>query len=537
MPSIASLTGSTSSTSSIYGNRTTNIISGLASGLDTEAMIEGLVQSYQQKITGLQQDRTKLQWQQSAYQSISDKLVEFSRKYTSYTSSTNLLSQSFFNNAVVTTTNGTYADLVSASGKTSSNVSINAVAQLATAARYTVSNQLGAQASGGKITASGGQVTLGKETTISTMDGSLTLTYGSQQVTLDFGELELFAKDDDSGLVDMKKLSDAINEKLSEQEVSINGTMYTADQLIKVEFNDKGTISLTDGLNAGNSVYISGASGNFADRISGLNSAVANKESSFGIDINRAATEKVNTADYLADKTMTVTLNGQTKTIKLDGMPQDSDNFAGDFVDILNEKLNDAFGSGKITASLTKEGALAFTADSGNTFSVTSNAGELLGMDDGALTSYLDTSKTLGSLLNNMEGMTAIGKDSEGRDLYSLNINGVEIGPFTKDTALETVINRINSNTEAGVNVSYSQLTNQFVFTAKETGEGGRIEIGETVQDKDGGTSTNLAAQLLGQWTRRPRGPVIRRARTLSSRPPSTAASRWSTPAAPIPLT
>ena len=107
MPSIASLTGSTSSTSSIYGNRTTNIISGLASGLDTEAMIEGLVQSYQQKITGLQQDRTKLQWQQSAYQSISDKLVEFSRKYTSYTSSTNLLSQSFFNNAVVTTTNGT----------------------------------------------------------------------------------------------------------------------------------------------------------------------------------------------------------------------------------------------------------------------------------------------------------------------------------------------------------------------------------------------------------------------------------------------
>ena len=162
MPSIASLTGSTSSTSSIYGNRTTNIISGLASGLDTEAMIEGLVQSYQQKITGLQQDRTKLQWQQSAYQSISDKLVEFSRKYTSYTSSTNLLSQSFLNNAVVTTTNGTYADLVSASGKTSSNVSINAVAQLATAARYTVSNQLGAQASGGKITASGGQVTLDK---------------------------------------------------------------------------------------------------------------------------------------------------------------------------------------------------------------------------------------------------------------------------------------------------------------------------------------------------------------------------------------
>ena len=105
MASISSLTGSSSS-SSIYGTRNSNIISGLASGLDTESMIEGMVQGYQQKITKLEQSRTKLQWQQEAFQSISDKLVEFSRKYMSYTSSTNLLSSSFFNNAVITTTGG-----------------------------------------------------------------------------------------------------------------------------------------------------------------------------------------------------------------------------------------------------------------------------------------------------------------------------------------------------------------------------------------------------------------------------------------------
>lgn len=76
MASISSLMSSGSS-SSIYGSRNSNIISGLASGMDTEAMIEGMVQGYQQKITQLGQDRTMLQWQQSAYQSISDKLVEF----------------------------------------------------------------------------------------------------------------------------------------------------------------------------------------------------------------------------------------------------------------------------------------------------------------------------------------------------------------------------------------------------------------------------------------------------------------------------
>ena len=137
MASISSLMGSTSSSSSIYGSRNTNIISGLASGLDTESMIEGLVESYKQKITGLQQDRTKVQWQQEAYQSVSDKLVEFYRNYMSfaYSSTTNLFSSSFFNNAAKVVTGGEYADLVTATGKSSSEIILNSVAQLAQAAR------------------------------------------------------------------------------------------------------------------------------------------------------------------------------------------------------------------------------------------------------------------------------------------------------------------------------------------------------------------------------------------------------------------
>ena len=42
MASVTSLMNSTSSTSSLYGNR--NVISGLASGMDTEAMIENSVE-------------------------------------------------------------------------------------------------------------------------------------------------------------------------------------------------------------------------------------------------------------------------------------------------------------------------------------------------------------------------------------------------------------------------------------------------------------------------------------------------------------
>ncbi len=180
MASISSLMSSGSS-SSIYGSRNSNIISGLASGMDTEAMIEGMVQGYQQKITQLGQDRTMLQWQQSAYQSISDKLVEFSRKYMSYNSpATNLFSASFFNNAILTSANGTYADLVSATGKSSSTIVLNAVKQLAEAARYT-HDASGLDTSLGK----GEPVKLGEKQPLSTMSGSLTLEYGNKKVTLE----------------------------------------------------------------------------------------------------------------------------------------------------------------------------------------------------------------------------------------------------------------------------------------------------------------------------------------------------------------
>ena len=440
MASISSLMGSTSSSGSIYGSRNSNIISGLASGLDTEAMIEGLVQGYQQKITGLEQDRTKLQWQQEAYQSISDKLVEFSRKYTSYTSGTNLLSSSFFNNAVVTTTNGSFANLVSASGKTSSDVILNAVAQLATAAKYTVDNTRLGSLHDGVVSSS--PVSLEDKTVISTMDGSLTLTYGHQKVTLDFGELEKFGNLDDG--LDVEAFKKAVNEKLKEQEVSIGGKLYSAADVIGFEMNDRGEVTLTDKLGAGNSVYISGASGNFADRVNNLDDAVKNKSASFSIQTKGPAVQEVDTAEYLADKTFTVTLNGQTKKFTLDGIKKQSgEDFSDALVRTLNEKLSDAFGAGKVTVSMNSgTSALDFkVTGNGNTFSISSDAGEILGMEGGTLTSYLDTSKSLEDLLgDDMGGLTATGKDSEGRDLYALTINGVKVGEYTKDTSLETVI-------------------------------------------------------------------------------------------------
>ena len=56
---MASVSSVSSSSSSIYGNR--NVISGLASGMDTESMIENAVSGYKTKISTLQQKRTKVE--------------------------------------------------------------------------------------------------------------------------------------------------------------------------------------------------------------------------------------------------------------------------------------------------------------------------------------------------------------------------------------------------------------------------------------------------------------------------------------------
>ena len=566
MASVNSLSSSSSSSSSIYGNRTYNIISGLASGMDTEELISGVVQSYQQKIQSLQKDHTSLEWKQEAYQSISDKLVEFSRNYMSYVySSTNLLSSSFFNNAVNTTTNGLNAALITATGKTSSDVLVNAVRQLATAARYSVNaDSLNGSVStdtSGKTTITGGSINVNADdtVTVSKLSGSLSFTYGSKTVSIDLGEREFFQ--DEDGNFDAQALQDAITEKLSQQQISTSGSSGTADQYIGVEVKSTydGTISISvsDKKAAGNSVTISGASGSLGELVGDLGDG----KTSVDLGSPDALTENITLGEFVSGQSLTVTLDGKSKTISLDKFKSISD--LGSFEAALNEELKNAFGtvtsadgkttSNKVSAKLDKNG-LSITMDpavQNSSFSVTasnSDVGDVLGIGSG-LTSYLDTNKTLDELnlgkdftwdngaivmgsgdkaieQKNEAGEVIgyvdadgnavnadnqqLGKDGQVLRSYDLIINDVKIGSYTRDTEMNTIINDINSNTEAGVKVDYSKTSGQFVFTAKDTGSGGRVDIktgglgdvlfGATVNEPENPDSTQLSSTKKGSY-------------------------------------
>ena len=464
---------------------------------------------------------------------------------------TNLFSASFFNNAILTSANGTYADLVSATGKSSSTIVLNAVAQLAEAARYT-HDASGLDTSLGK----GEPVKLGEKQPLSTMSGSLTLEYGNKKVTLDFGELELFNKAD--GTLDTAKFQTALQDKLQEQKITTSsGDQVSADTLIDVKVDSNGTVTLSDKKGAGNNVHFSGATGDLKNLVT---SADAEGTSSFTLSTTeKVVKEDATKAEYLSGKSFTVTLNGQTKTFTLGEIDPSKGNLHEQVKQNLQEGLDKAFGKGKITVDMDTTGpgerSFSFSVSNGDTFRITSPVGEVLGLGENGVTSYVDTGKTLGDLLGRtsdgagLNGLTggelarAIGDvteikdkdgkvtsrvDSEGNTVdeqgyrldkdgkrfqeYELTVNGVSIGKYNKDTALETVLNDINSNTEAGVSVSFSKTTNQFVFTAKETGAGGRVEIGGelgerlfgkvNVTDKDhytAGQDAKFTATINGQ--------------------------------------
>ena len=528
---MASITSLSNSASSIYGSR--NVLSGLASGMDTESMIENAVSGIKLKIQNLVKKRTKVEWKQEGYRSIIDKAVSLNQKYTSYSSKTNLLSSSFFSNAVNTVAKGTYADKITATGKSSSEIKINAVKQMAKAATYTVSGLGGV---GDVSSVTGKDFDINGELDLSTVSGTLTFQYGGKNGTtfdINFDELEnldeveVFNSDGSvkQNATSAEKLAQAINNKLGE--ITYNYTKNgfnestTADKAIKVTANADGRITFTDGLGNGNTVKISSSSGNM-EKYAGENVLTCPKNLS----------EKKPVFEYLggtkgADgkwsdgKELGITFNGVTKRINMSDVMNQMD-FSYDstedrskqFKDALQKEIDNAFGAKKITVNNTG-GKLSFKTAEGSTLSLGGSAVEALGFETGD-SNFINPSKKLTDILgkdsdiltqNRLKGVfknenskptekkdsgggiyyvddagNRVDKDGfrltkDGKSMYDLEINGTRIN-VDEDTTLEGLMNAINSNADAGVKVSYSKLTNEFKFTATETGANSKIEFG-----------------------------------------------------------
>lgn len=519
---VAYINGLNSSVSSIYGNR--NVISGLASGIDTESMIANSVKGYKTQISKLLQNRTKVEWQQERYRSIIDKTAGFIDKYTSYSSSLNLSSTGFFNSAVNVTTEGTNKDYITASGKPSSDIKILGVKELATSTTYKV-NGLG----GGKdgiAAIQGDKIDFTKEVETSNVAGMMTINYGgNNRVNISFGADEIFNNN--------QEFVDAINDKLAKENITINGNTYKASDRIKVELvqvDGKDRIQFSDKVEGtGNKVYISDASEAQQNAL-GLD-LKANNENKTDTVIDMENRELHRTdgtvGEKLSGQKINFTLDGVTRTITLPTYtkPDPDKNVAGttvaEFANGIQTALDKEFGKGAIKVNSTGDSLKFEVQQKGSSLSLGGEVLKQLGFAD-KNTSYVNTQKSLGQIWSEgqikwdtLDWAKAEGKitkrtdsngneqyydaqgyrverdktkpddetyyrvDDKGNKLYDFKVNGMRVGSFNKDTELGTVINAINNNREAGVNVSYSRATDQFTFTSKRGGTAGEIEFDE----------------------------------------------------------
>lgn len=501
---------SVSRTSSSLGNTALRGFGGLASGIDRDALIEQMTARTTSKITAKKQAMTKLEWKRDAYRSISNKIIDLQDNYLSYSATKSLKNSDFFaKNQVSVQGDPDYTKYISATGNadTASRVSVLGVNRLATSATLI---------SGEKKTDSA--ITLGgisasdfsnKEIKTSNLSGTK-LTFGTYSITdkqftteATFTFPTSYEKKLDNGktetvTIDYTASSDKIVEQLNEALDSQGFLGKDGKSGIKFTLNgDQIQISQTDSItDKGKSCVIRETSS--ALKSLGFNSGKMNQdEINNGISLDEfnassnkssfeaAAITKQPLSGYLKGKSISVSYGGQTKNIELIGDKEEIKDFKA-FKDSLQNKLDKAFGSGKVTVGEGQNGSLTFTAkDNKQTLQISADSKEL--QNALGITSTQSNKISTGSSLWENRVKLGLGKYNTKEELNdalkNFTVNGAKIDNITADTTVDGLLTAINNNKDAGVTAIYLGSENKFVLSSNEKGKGREISLGADPKD------------------------------------------------------
>lgn len=501
---------SVSRTSSSLGNTALRGFGGLASGIDRDALIEQMTARTTSKITSKKQAMTKLEWKRDAYRSISNKIIDLQDNYLSYSATKSLKNSDFFaKNQVSVQGDPDYTKYISATGNadTASRVSVLGVNKLATSATLI---------SGEKKTDSA--ITLGgisasdfsnKEIKTSNLSGTK-LTFGTYSITdkqftteATFTFPTSYEKKLDDGktetvTIDYTASSDKIVEQLNEALDSQGFLGKDGKSGIKFTLNgDQIQISQTDSITDKGKSYVIRETSSALKSL-GFNSGKMNKDDidngisldEFNASSNKssfeaAAITKQPLSGYLKGKSISVSYGGQTKNIELIGDKEEIKDFKA-FKDSLQNKLDKAFGSGKVTVGEGQNGSLTFTAkDNKQTLQISADSKEL--QNALGITSTQSNKISTGSSLWENRVKLGLGKYNTKEELNdalkNFTVNGAKIDNITADTTVDGLLTAINNNKDAGVTAIYLGSENKFVLSSNEKGEGRKITLGADPKD------------------------------------------------------
>ena len=427
----------------IYGSSINKGMGGLISGLDTDDLVKQMTAVTRGKINREYQAKQKLLYRQEAYREISTKLLSFNNKYFSYSSGsiTNILSPKFFESYTFKSSSN-YVN-VTGNAENIKNFSINEITSVATAASFNSTKKVSERIVSSRDMPSSISSLAGETMTLEFEGKNYDIKFGS-----DFGEnIE----------VDAAAVAAELNEQLKELKDEDGNQLLTfkADG-DKIVF-EKGKAKLT----AASSKAIELL--NFKVGQDAISTQPIEKSK-----LNKSRDSILQNKDEY----VTFEYNGVLKTINLNG-----ETSLDEVKKHLQDELNKTFGVGKIKVD-NNTNKLSFEAAGDNNIfgisSISKDLSRLTGLESGDY-NRLNRNKPLAE--SGLMGMDSVATEEiDGKEFYRLTVNGVDID-FETTMSVTDVINKINSNAEAGVRISYSSTTDTFTVKATETGSHKGVSI------------------------------------------------------------
>lgn len=399
-------------------------ISGLASGMNTQDIVEQMLGNTQAKIDRQNALKQQNVWRQQIYRDMLSSITAFQNKYFSFSSpTTNLLSHSLYNNMLATASSDAIK-VTGSSSATTGSLSIDKVTQLATNTKQQSSVDVTGEVNGNVNIKS-----LEKKVTIN-VDGTsreVNVTGNTKTEIADNLNKELekaFGKDVVTASVSGGKLT--IKAKDDTKTVKVEGGTLLGTSLLGVSIGQEGKGKIESTINTEKNTV-------------NLVMSLDNTEKTIAIDVSNIKDEK-------------------------------------SLVDEINVKLKNAFGSAvnakfdnstkQITFETLKTDG---TLDDSRRLVIGGDRAILdtLGIDDGASNKINFNTK-----LKDANFKTKIQGNS-----YEFKINGVSISGNTDET-IGDLVNKINGS-GAGVRVTYSSFSDKFTVETSAYGAGAGIEMSQ----------------------------------------------------------
>lgn len=451
---------SSSSTYSV-SSASSNGMSGLVSGMDTDSLVEKMLSGTQSKIDKQQQLKQQLTWKQEMYRDVITSINSFHSKYfdTSFDSEmkNNMASASFFDSMVskVTGSGSDYLKIISSSSDSSVGNMNVVVKKLASAAKLNPSKtKISKNEISGKIETDPDKLKdLFKSKKVD-------FTVNGQNVSVDLAGVSTT-----SDII--SKLNDAFKAK---------GLDVTAKQ-------QNGMVSISTG-SKDTSIKVDESSSDWGLQILGISKGSTSSATSANAQLLNGTTSP----NFNAGVTFTVTLNGVSKQISVEPETNEKGEITQDSVKkALAKSITQAFGGtvgadnkvtgGYINLEFNGDGTFKLTAnDPLDQFTITGSSANSLGITPGS-SNRISTTTTLGELTDKVSGGN-----------FKFTINGVDFS-FSEEDTLGTMMNKINTS-GAGVKMTYSSLSDSFTLEATSTGANYGIDIKQT--------QGNLLSELFG---------------------------------------